>query len=657
MSIKAYLKMSIFDWAFILVGGLALSILTLEGCGAPKTKKIVERAPSPPAKTCESEPVGSTRKLACGDGFTGNILEVCSAEGSWTEADRSCVAVVDECEKVSENKVTWEKDILPIINERCLTCHITPERYDDYEVVKKRMNDGSLLERINKTDERRMPKPPLEPFDAAEKKLFQRWDDEGLLKSTECADKDPSGNEFIHLNLDYIEEKILDDLNRLDSRERKNARYLVLSHKYNTKPAAEDMLMFQKSVYKGANTLSTEEFISLATAIDVRESIFRIDLEDFGLETVRRVKTKSGKFHILNDWDLVVDKDKFRFESFTTRGLLIKGLTASDAPWLHADNFNNLALTDDTYYDIIGAADNIEEFWTQIGIDLQQKYDDFEVIAAGGFGSPISLNKNRSITRVECDRSLLCKDGAFVWITYDPVDIDGVPERNLFEFPFAVEAGSERVFDFAASEILWLMPNGMLAGILFNAAGERQTFAPLNIVQHVSGVGGETPLDPQIDNFLDCMDCHGKGVLPMNDQIRNHVLASAAEFPRLDVDKAKAYFLPQTALTASFALDNKNYNNNLKRIGVDNKTNDPVNFLVARHRRDWNLEDFCGFISTLSIDSLETEECKREINGSAVVRSQLGQLANGGTASLNQIIEAFPDITVEFNLGKEDIDD
>ncbi len=647
---KRYLELPVFNAVVIVLMVLVATIAIQKGCSTDEPEVVVQKTPPPDAILCDGGATpGSSRFLDCPVGQSGRILETCT-DGGWQEADRSCSSVPNDCQNQAADKVTFQKDIKPIVEQNCGggSCH---PAYSEYAVITSVMQPPNyeILNRINRDDQRRMPKPPASALGVQDKNLFQQWLSDGLLEDEECSDNDPGGSSFIYIDDDYIETKVEADLTRLDSRTREDVAYLTLAHKYNERISEAQYQLHVDGMVKSLNSLSRNENLAKPTPIDVRGTLWRINLEDYDLDASTRFGRKrlsNGQVVNRDFWDIVLDFEPFKIESFTTRGLNIKALSGRDTTWLHADNFTftsheNASL----YYAALGVALDIDTFFQQIGVDLDESFQDFEVIMAGGFGSPISLNKNRMLIRTRTERSILARENGYMWYTQDPIDVDGVKERNLFEFPFPKEANSALVFDFAAGEIIWSLPNGMQGYVLFNSAGVRQDEAPVNVVTDT-----DSPFSPIIENAISCHRCHAKGILPMGDNVRQSVLANATEFARDDVDKVKVYYPVAAVLADTFTQDRNSFADTMARAGLDIAGTDPLNFTTDNHRKDWTLEEFCSFIH------IDFTECRQLLSESAAVKAQIGQLLTGSTVSRNQVIQTFPQVIIDFRIGQDDID-
>ena len=421
-----------------------------------------------------------------------------------------------------------------------------------------------------------------------------------------------------------FETAVLNDLSNLPEQDRLDARYLVLSDKFNEgDPRLE---AYGDSLAKGINQLSLERDLYYSDVVlESGESIYRLDIDEIGL-------TRS-------EWRLIESNDPFKFESFTARGLLIKQLTQARRPWIHANNFMTIAHNDDVYYEIMDVPANLNTFYNFLGVDIQQQFDDVDedLYLMGFFGSAISLQKNRMLIRLDS------RDGK-LWGTYDTV-LENVVSgpRNLFENPFPFEARTARVFGHDAQEFIYTLPNGLHGYALFNAAGVRENFAPTNIVIDVNANG----LDPTIRNSLSCMRCHSNGIIEATDQIAEHVDGNP-DFNNLDQQVSEAFF-GKSGASAAFGQDNKNYCDSLQRIGISCADRDPVNGLTDSFRKEWDLKQTASFFF------MDEDEFATALNGSAQGRAQIGQLLSGGLVSLQQIIQTTPILIEDFNLFQDDL--
>lgn len=597
----------------ILMASLILLIIQfffkMTGCGISPEKETVYVHPS----KCGDFDTGEIKKESC-EG--GEKVSVCSS-GDWLEISNSCGQAGVGCEQI-----TFQDDIKPLVDDKCLGCHFSPERYDDPAVFRKYFDESLRLVNLSNNDPSRMPKFPAPELSFGEKRLLEGWRADGFLDNCDGVPSD--GPDFGFLDLDYIEDNILLDQNRLDESDRENTRYLVSTHRRIEGQDDREFEIFEKAANKTLNSLSFERDIFAVTPVDLARSIYRLDLRAIGWDAA--------------DWQSIEYADPFKIVSNTAKGRLIRILADANQPWFHLENFINITQQPDVYYSLLDLPGTFGELADQLGVDyVEDLSETFDGRLIGFNGSPISNQKNRLLSRHESD------DG-FMWITYDPVDLDGVPERNLLEFPLLAETGGKRVFDFAAGEVIFTLPNGFLGYMLVNNRGIRQNDAPINIV-----VDTESPVKPApaIVNAISCHRCHSAGIIPSVDQIRNAVIANASEFDAIDVELVKALYKGPATNAALFANDNKHYKQALEKAGISQGDPDPLTASTDQFLLDWSLKEVAGFFFR------GEDEFKQLLNQSAQGKAQVGQLLTGGSITFDQLVQVAPILIEDLRLFED----
>ena len=606
----------------VLLTVLIIIFDRLTGCSTQPATVITQVAPTPEPVACGELKVGDVRKDACPPEWSGDRIMVCTDRGLETALD-TCVKTPDECESDAEGKVTFEKHIKPLVAAKCLSCHFTPRRYDEYETAKPLADE--IIRRINLAADNieRMPRVPNQELSVEERTLIRQWRDDGLINNNECPPNDPGGGTFQFQELENIESELIQDLGNLDSDDRENTRWLVMTHKYDYQAPLADLAQFEKAINKTVNSINaTEDEIYLASAIDAKKTIYRIDLRSYGLTTA--------------DWLAIEAADKLKIVSFTQKGEIIKLLTKTAQPWVHFDNFADVTQRNSTlYYRLTNTPNTFIQLAQQTGVLYGADFLNFEAMLIGFNGSPISNQKNRLLSRHESN------DGYF-WTTYDPIEIANVPERNLFEFPLIDATGSTKIFEFAASEVIYTMPNGLQGYALFNAVGTRQDVAPVNIVRDT-----ESPLSAEIRNANSCHRCHANGRIAATDQIRNHVLDNASQFDVADVEIIKLLYRPDNANSAQFSTDNLLASRALAQLGIKPGDVDPINFCTDKFLSDWTLEQLATFLF------IPVPEFKVLLGQSAAARLQIGQLLSGGTITYDQFVAVLPVLIKDLRLFQD----
>ena len=626
------------------------------GCGETSDDSVViidDVDPNAPAQTCSGAPLGATKDQICEVGYKGAVLYVCTASG-WTEKSNTCEKIVDDCNGQStQQKVNFKDDIKPLIERHCMNCH-AQNQLNTYEVAKQWANDSIRRLNLNTGNLEFMPKNAA-PLSADERGLYDSWRANGLVEENECAEgNDGYGNQFRTLDIPYIEAEALRDIGNVDVRDQPNTRWAVLTHKYNLRSSVQEMDYFVDGINLTLNSISQERGLSQVTQVDNRRSLYRIDLDAFGLTA--------------NDWDKILRQEFFNLESNTVRGRQLKLLTGSRIPWLHADNLIFTALggnicqsgaTSTTnrcdpnlrgaflYYDLLDFpigqnrvdrrfSDLVNLQIAYVGLNFQEEVDNFDVNFLGFFGSSISLNKNRLLVRAETD------DGRF-WITFD-TNSNAAPEQNLFEFPLLVETRGQAIFDFQASESIFSLENGTDAYFLSDANGVAADFAPLDTV-----FDNQTPgFDPTIRAPFSCFRCHVNGILPASDQVRDSIVGVPSDLTRDDIELVEAHY--KNIGNQLFTNDNLELKRVKEELKHDPGQPDPVNYASDRMRKDYSLAEVAAHTG------LSPAEFLRRMNSSTAVRNQISQLATGGKISFQQLVNTYPDIIKDFRLDQDPID-
>lgn len=615
MSIK-YERLAMVAQVSFIAATISAVILWFVGCGGP-----VKQTPVIPVKQAcaDGTKIGGLRTVQCPAGQTGSKTEVCQSGGVWALALDNCKTDGGNGGGAGQPTCVSFEQVKPILTKTCVSCHQVPQPFDRYDVAKGLAVE--FLGRINlgTADARRMPKFPNQELSYDQKQVLQKWSDDGLKeKATDCGNEIPG----VTFSLDYVETAILNDISKVDPNLRGNIRYAISAHKNNAGEIAGNLRLFGLGIQKTLNSVSQSRDLSKVSAVDKAGTVWRIDLSAFKLNAA--------------SWNLILTKDPFKFVSNTTKGQLIQQLTGTNQPWLHSDNLVFAANNNQVYNALTAVPATRAGLFAKLGVDFQGAFDQAQVTLSGFNGSPISLNKNRLLTRVDTN------DG-YLWLTFDPVAIANVPQRNLFQFPLIPETRGQALFDFAASEFIFTMPNGMQGYALYNAAQQAQLAAPLNVVHDT-----QSPFQDEIDNGISCHRCHNSGLIPSQDQIKDHVVANASQFNANDVELVKTHFKGNQALAATYVTDNNRYAKALQQLGISPNDPDPVNFLADSLRRDKTVQDVAGFLF------LSEDEFKQGLNGSAQGKAQVGQLLSGGTITLDQLIVTLPILVQDLRIGEDE---
>lgn len=564
--------------------------------------------------------IGDSRLLTCPSGQVGDIVQVCTETG-WKTASDTCKKPGDPGNPTCTHPVF--ADVKPILQAKCISCHVSPGQITDYAVAAQWSDDIARRIALPSNNNEHMPKGTAPQLSPDEISKIRGWHDAGSPNGCDSG----SNNGF--LNLDSVEGAIVADLNTVSEIDRPNVRYLVASHAFDAGAAnfaGPDLVKkFFTAVNKGLNVLNDEsEDLFIAQPIDGPGTIFRFDLRTFDMN--------------VGDWGALETADRLETISQTTKGQIIRALTRTNKPYFHADNFLNVAIGNPTiYYRITETPAKAIDLQAKVDTQFNNSVGQFDATFAGSATSPIALQKNRLIVRVDQTRT----QNAYYWQTFD-INGQFANLKNLFQFPLLGATGTQNAFQFDASEVIYTMPNGMQGYALFNNQGVLQNAAPGDVVRDV-----ESPISPIISNAGSCQRCHSGGLIPMQDQILGHVKANASQFPANDVAIIERLYKAPGALSATFVHDNGIFAKALKAIGVDPLAPDPITELTDRLQLNWDLNLAASFLFLTKAQFLQALE------QSAFAKGQIGQLATGGTVTFGQFQAVLPQLVKDARLFQD----
>lgn len=567
---------------------------------------------APPA-ACGDLKIGETKRTGCANGET---VEMCVASGMQVISD-SCGA---EPPPPPPACVAFE-EVRPTIDRYCVTCHAP---LNDYATAEPWAAKVAARVVLADDDPRHMPPSTEEQPDDLEKAGLVAWNDAGAKDVCGSTPPPPPPPIRPTLTLDYVEASIFRHQASIDNQHQRRTRYVVATHRLNDGGGEASVEKWRLAALKALNALATtrREMASL-TPIDEAKSIWAVDLEALGLNAL--------------DWKVVEKAADIKIVSETDIGRTIRALANTDSPWLHVDS-----LVDTThgkaavYYALTRTPLTLLELQKNVGVDFAGKIEAFDAVFAGGNKSEISLHKNRLLVRINGN------DG-FWWQSFDSLELDAAhPQRSLASFPLLKETGSKVVFDFAASEVLYQGRNGLMLSALFNAKGERQDVAPLNIVSD-----NRSPVTPEIRNAISCHRCHVAGPIALDDEIRDAVIRAASEFDPNDVERVKALYPVATVLARTFVTDRASFAEALGRLGVSPNDVDPVNVVYDRYHLSWDSPKLAGFLF-LSRANFETL-----LNQSADGRAKIGGLLTNTNVTYGQIVDVFPTLVKDLRLFQD----
>jgi hypothetical protein len=522
-------------------------------------------------------------------------------------------------------KITYV-EIKPVVDSKCVSCHA---KFASFSALAQ--EGGDVVSRItaDPNSSGRMPKAPNAPLSQNDQQLFKLWQSQGFIESCQTASAPPTKKNFY--TFDQIEAAMNAAGQLLSEDERAKSRFLVLTHRLNEGATPQEMATLKAGVNKAVNSLNTKSsrLINLAE-LGPENSILRLNLDDVGLSA--------------RDFDLVNTDDPFKLESFTKQGINLKILFSTRSPWIHADNFMRVALTNNTYYKLIKIFGlNLSQIFQKLGVDFLGDQRNFSANFIGTSHSFISNDKPRLVTEFRSS------DGE-MWVTFDADTLAGKANRNLFNAPLLIDAvslvnGVEQnfTFDFSAGEAIFQLRNGMQGFLLSDNKGNLLHKGAITVVHD-----NLSPISSEVINARACFRCHQVGMNPVIDEVKAHVDQNGATFGKDVTQRVDALYKDQPVNDKLFKDYNADFALALAKI-QNSASVDSVSITLDPFELNWTLHKAANFYF------LTDKDFSNALNQSAKARNQLGALLTGGqaTVALDQVITANQDLVNDANLFKD----
>jgi mono/diheme cytochrome c family protein len=468
-------------------------------------------------------------------------------------------------------------------------------------VVPGKAEESPLLQRIRAGE---MPPPGKVAPSAEDVALLQRWIDAGAppVHSGPAADAVRDPVELMQV--------ILHDLQSLQPRQRRYARYLTLNHLAVAGLSKADLEQERHALAKLVNSLSWHPRISRPVAVDPAKTVFRLDLRDY--KWTARI------------WDKLAATYPYKLPADGETAKALARWTGSEQPFLRGDWFAATASRPPFYHDFLQLPSTDRAVERLVQVDAASDLQEDRVARAGFNGSGVARN-NRILQR---------HDAAFgaYWHSFDFSDNTG--RQNVFERPVD--------FQQAGGEIIFNLPNGLQGYLLVDGNGRRVDKAPGDIVSDP-----KRP-DKLVVTGLSCMSCHVRGLLPKDDQVRAHVLKNPKSFEKADRETILALFAPAARMQALMKEDMERFARALEKAGVPVTESEPIEAMVLRY------EGVLDLVEAAAEVGLKPNDFTVRLRRSATLSRTLGALlARGGTVQRQVFEENYPEVVRVFDVGRE----
>ena len=443
-------------------------------------------------------------------------------------------------------------------------------------------------------------------------------------------------------------------LDGVAAEDRRFQRYYTFSHLYNNhERVTEDaMRSYRAALSKVVNSLSWESTIVVPRPIDEAQTVFAIDLRDYGWDKA-------------NLWSEILKVYPYGLKFDGQPGevgrlaLNIYQKSGSDLPFVRADWFINTATRpgdpekpeDPGLYHILlqlpKTADALERL---LRTDVLANFRRDRLARAGFAKSGIS-GQNRLVER---------HGSAYggYWKSYDFKP--NAARGNLFKLPlgpaFNGNPFAEQAFVHDGGEIIFNLPNGLQAYLLIDGKGNRINAGPIDVVSDRLKTSGTA----FIVNGLSCIVCHKNGMNAFKDTVRSgagvfgeakrkveRLYPDAKTMNRHVSEDSQRFLKALEQATGAFVQIDESKGKSIEEF------EEPVGDVVGRYLADLSAEDLA-----LELGMEDPKELKTAVRLNPQLKVLgLGPIVDGDTIkresweSLAHTVSAFQKAASELELG------
>jgi len=392
-------------------------------------------------------------------------------------------------------------------------------------------------------------------------------------------------------DFDRLFREVARDLQSLDDEDRLTARYITLTNRYTAGVCADTTLdQDRQALSKLVNMISIDTTVTPPEPVDTEETIYRIDIADYGFDRAIDVVDADGNIvSFVDAWEAIAANNQYAVPFVGQDIDQAVEDTGTAFPVMLADSMLDAASIGNLYYALIDVDVNqtLDDFiLNDLQIDVNQNLLDEEQVRAGTTKSRIS-RQDRVVQRDEIE----IRQGV-LWQSFDFQDDQN---ESIFESPFDfAEGGTEAIFT---------LPNGLFGFIIADENGL--------IVED-----SDILLDTNQNNFravtsVSCSNCHAQGLIPVVDEVREIALANAitSGLNADEVEQLRNVYPTSAEFARIVEGDSQSfYQNALTRARVPTEGVDPMSAVFFRFDQDMRLEDAAGDMG------LTAEQLERDLN-------------------------------------------
>ena len=336
-------------------------------------------------------------------------------------------------------------------------------------------------------------------------------------------------------------------------------RYLSLSHRLAAGDCDAELDVWRWAAIKVLNSLSLRAPVTAPTPVDEARTLYRVDLRDYGWN---RPVTVDGASHA-DWWSALAALSPYGVAWSGPQAQVLAQATTASVPWLRVDALIDAAMPTDVYSALLDIPETRQQLLSSLEVPTDLRGE------RGGF---TAWDGERLVERLENEVRL-----GMIWQLFElgaPANGEGLYDDVLrFDFPAPVE-------------LMFTLPNGVFAFAEYGADGRRLSRAPVR-TDPVSGGG-------RVRAGLACLSCHGRGPLPVVDEVRHVAFDLLSHSENGDLELTWDHYLEFGVYLWLVEADGLWQQQSLERAGVPANITDPITDLHRRFSTDLGLEELAA---------------------------------------------------------------
>jgi hypothetical protein len=322
-----------------------------------------------------------------------------------------------------------------------------------------------------------------------------------------------------------------DDMARLEARDQPFTRYLTINYSANAGDCGRALQRQRYALFKGINSVSTDTLVTQPAPIDDDETIYRIDIRDYGWDRPIDLQdndvSSPANIDFEDGWEAIIANPATAAYAVEYQGDAADDLVANAGtrvPFMPVHAFIQATEFGDLYYTLIGGRASLFDFEREVlGIDTIEKTAENDLMRAGFSNSGVS-KQERVLNRFDSGIAA----GMSYWVSFDFDGGNGGEGANGFEqnVPNDSIFAKPLDFKFGGGEAIFSLPNGMQGYYAADGAGNRLATAPIGVVIDPAQNNG------RVTNGASCHSCHNAGMISFTDSVRQFVEDNSVRFDR-----------------------------------------------------------------------------------------------------------------------------